>query len=277
MTPEPHNPEPHNPETPRSDPHQELLTLASTLAVQAGGMIRSARQLGTPDASTKSSDVDMVTEFDRAAERLIVDGLIASRPSDGIIGEEGSSRSGTTGVVWHIDPIDGTTNFLYALPGYAVSIGAIDQQGPLLGAVYIPATSELFTAIRGGGAFLNGHRIHCSLTTELRLALVATGLAYMPQRRAVQMDRLARVCLATRDIRRLGAASVDLCYVAAGRLDAYFEEWLSSWDMAAGELIAREAGCLSGSINGGSARPESLLVANPHLFEPMVTLLNQGS
>ncbi len=249
-------------------PHGELLELASRLAVEAGRMVRAGRaDVGIAVADTKSSSTDMVTEFDHASEALIVRGLAAARPDDGVIGEEGTATDGTSGISWLIDPIDGTTNFLYGLPGYAVSIAARSADHTEVGVVYVPATDELFTATRGGGAFLDGRAIRCSTTTELRQALVATGFSYLAERRAVQGRRLAEIMPHVRDIRRFGAAAADLCYAAAGRVDIYFEEHLGPWDLAAGELVAREAGCRTGGLDGGPVRPASVLVAGPALFD----------
>jgi len=254
----------------------ELVDLAARLAVDAGTMARDGRERGgVTAADTKSTATDVVTEFDRAAEALIVGGLRAARPDDAIVGEEGTDHEGTTGVRWCIDPIDGTTNFLYGLPGYAVSIGAGTDDGGQAGAVYIPATDELFTATAGGGATLNGRPIACSTTTDLALALVATGFSYQPARREAQARRLVSLLPRVRDVRRFGAASVDLCYVAAGRFDVYFEEWLNPWDIAAGELIAREAGCRSGGMYDGPARPDGVLVTTGALFQPMRALLTE--
>ena len=248
-------------------PHDELLELATRLAVQAGRMVRDGRAAdGVSSTSTKSSLTDMVTEFDTASEALIVGGITAARPHDGIVGEEGTDTVGTSGIRWLVDPIDGTTNFLYGLPGYAVSIAASSADDTEVGVVYVPATDELFTAVRGRGATLNGHPIGCSTTTDLSVALVGTGFSYQPERRAVQARRVAAMLPRVRDIRRLGAAAADLCYVAAGRLDVYFEEFLGPWDLAAGELIAREAGCRTGDLAGGPVRPASVLAANPTLF-----------
>ena len=225
---------------------------------------------------TKSSATDMVTRFDRASEELIVSALREHRPDDGIIGEEGTALPGTSGVHWLIDPIDGTTNFFYGLPGYAVSIAACDHGGALAGAVFVPATNELFSAARGRGATLNSIAITCSSTDSIAQALLATGFSYDPYLRRRHMRRLQHLIGEVRDIRRLGAAAVDLCYVAAGRVDAYFEENLGPWDLAAGELIAREAGCTSGDLSGGPARHSQVLVSNPTLFEPLRALINQA-
>ena len=251
----------------------DLRELAATLAKAAGQYVQSGRTAEELSALTKSSPTDMVTQFDTASERMIVDGLRARRPTDGIVGEEGTDDPGTSGIRWLIDPIDGTTNFFYGLPGYAVSIAACDEKGAVAGAVYVPATDELFAASRGDGATLNGIPIACSTTTELRHALVATGFSYESERRAVQGARLARILGHVRDVRRMGAAAVDLCYVAAGRVDCYYEQWLNPWDLAAGGLIAHEAGCHSGDFTGGPVRPAEVLVANPHLFEPLRELI----
>ena len=248
--------------------HAELLALATSLALQAGRMVRDGRAAGgitQPD--TKSSATDMVTEFDRASETLIVGGILAARPHDGIVGEEGTDTEGTSGVHWLIDPVDGTTNFLYGLPGYAVSIAACSEHRTEVGVVYVPTTDELFTATAGGGAHLNGSPIRCSTTTDLSHALVASGFSYLAARRAVQARRVAELLPQVRDLRRFGAAAPDLCYLAAGRVDVYFEEFLGPWDLAAGELIAREAGCVTGALDGGAARPASVIAANPALFE----------
>ena len=171
-----------------------LLALATTLAVQAGRTVREGRkERGVATAATKSTATDMVTEFDKASEELIVGGILAARPHDGIVGEEGTDATGTSGVDWLIDPIDGTTNFLYDLPGWAVSIAARTAEGTRVGVVYLPVTDELFTARAGHGAHLNGVPIGCSATTDLGLALVATGFSYSPQRRAVQAARVAQL------------------------------------------------------------------------------------
>jgi len=236
-------------------------------------MIREGRRGGVGGIGTKSSATDMVTEFDHAAEHAIVRRIRDARPRDGILGEEGTDTDGTSGVRWLIDPIDGTTNFLYGMAGYAVSVAAADERGAIAGAVYLPATDELFTAIRGGGAACNGEPISPSPNRLLSGALVGTGFSYLPERRAAQAARIAAIIADIRDIRRMGAAAADLCYVACGRLDAYFEQYLSPWDMAAGELIAREAGCRVGDFAGGPARPVELLAATPELFEPMIELL----
>jgi len=255
----------------------ELRDIAARLALEAGALAAAGRRDQPVVAGTKSSDTDMVTQFDRASEEHIVGRLHELRPHDAIVGEEGASTAGTSGVGWLIDPIDGTTNFLYDLPGWAVSIAAIDHHGTAAGAVHVPSSGELFTAVRGEGAFLTTDRgtvrLRCSERLDLATSLVATGFGYAPERRTRQAVRVSKLIGGVRDIRRFGAASVDLCHVAAGRVDAYFEEGLGPWDLAAGELIAREAGCRTGDFRGGPARPEEILVTPPALFEALATAI----
>ena len=254
-----------------------MLSLASTLARDAGTLAFDGRKSGLADVGTKSTATDMVTEYDRASERLIVERLRAERPNDSIVGEEGGSYDGTSGIEWCIDPIDGTTNFTYALPNWAVSIGVADADGPVVGVVYIPPLEEMFTAIRGEGAWLNGNRISCSTTKELSQSLVCTGFSYAASQRTIQSARVAKMIHEVRDIRRFGAASIDLCYVACGRLDAYFEENLFPWDIAAGALIAREAGCRLGDFRGGPLRPAETLVATPLVFDALSAMILRAS
>ena len=254
----------------------ELVALAERLARDAGALAAAGRRDGRPATETKSTATDMVTTWDRASEQLILHGLRDARPDDGIVGEEGGHEAGRSGVVWLVDPIDGTTNFWYDLPGWAVSIAAADDDGTLAGVVYVPVLDELYAATRGGGATLNGEPIRCSSVDDPAVALLATGFSYDPMRREQHARRLVHVMARVRDLRRLGAASVDLCHVAAGRVDAYVEEHLGPLDVAAGELIAREAGCRSGDLHGGPATPRQVLVANPSLFDPLAKLLRDA-
>jgi myo-inositol-1(or 4)-monophosphatase len=224
-------------------------------------------------AATKSSPSDVVTLHDRAAEAKIVATLAERRPDDAIVGEEGTQRPGTSGLSWYLDPIDGTTNFLYGLPLWSTSVGVVDAKGTLAGAVFVPVTGELFAAARGDGATRNGEQIRASVEVDANLALVATGFGYLASRRAEQARRLAALMANIRDIRRGGSAAVDLCYAAAGIVDAYYEDGLSSWDIVAGELIAREAGCRTGDFEGGPPTPGQLLVAPPALYDQLSELL----
>lgn len=254
----------------------ELLALASRLAVQAGdAALAGRRRAGRPSlsADTKSTATDLVTVYDHAAESLVVEGIRSARPHDAIIGEEGTDHDGTSGVSWYIDPIDGTTNFVYDLPLWSTSVAAADADGVVAGAVYVPALGELFTATRRGGAALNGAPLRCTDRDDLGLALVATGFAYDAGRRRRQAEVVARLIGTVRDIRRLGSAAIDLCFVAAGRYDAFFETGLNAWDVAAGELIAREAGCRTGDHRGGPAVPAEILAAAPGIFDDLQRLL----
>lgn len=259
-----------------SEQPEQLLAIAELLARDAGTKALAGRKRGLTDVSTKSTATDMVTEYDRASEVLIVDGITAARPNDAIVGEEGTSRDGTSGISWFVDPIDGTTNFLYDLPGWCVSIGITDAQGPLCGVVYIPPLDEMFTAIRGAGARLNDALIRCGTVTEISQALVCTGFNYDSHNRTAQAARIHAFIDDVRDIRRFGAAAIDMCYVACGRLDAYYEEYLWPWDYTAGDLIAREAGCRTGNINGAPINDRDVLVANPTLFPLMVDLIRRS-
>jgi fructose-1,6-bisphosphatase/inositol monophosphatase family enzyme len=251
----------------------DLVRLAERLARTVGQEIVRRRADGLVEVTTKSSTTDMVTEVDRAAEHLIVEALREARPADGIIGEEGAARDGTSGIRWLVDPIDGTTNFLYGLPGWAVSIAAVDDDGPVAGAVSVPTFAELFSGARGHGAHLDGRVIHCSAKADLATALVGTGFSYQRERRVDQGAIMAALLPHVRDVRRFGAASVDLCSVAAGRLDVYYEEGLAPWDLAAGEVIAREAGAVLSDTTGGPVRAGSVVVCPPQLHQPFLDLL----
>jgi myo-inositol-1(or 4)-monophosphatase len=251
----------------------ELVTVACRLAVEGGDRAMTGRGGRPLDITTKSTATDLVTVLDRAAEETIVAGLADLRPTDAILGEEGTHRDGTSGVSWFVDPIDGTTNFVYGIPQWATSVAAGDADGTLAGAVYVPAMGELFAAGRGRGASLNGAPITCSGRTDVSLALVATGFSYRPAERRRQAAVVEHLIGSVRDIRRIGSAAIDLCYAACGRVDAYYEAGLNPWDVTAGELIAREAGCRSGDFDGGPPSADRLLVATPAIFDELVRLL----
>ncbi|MGQ0617412.1 MAG: inositol monophosphatase family protein [Acidimicrobiia bacterium] len=253
----------------------ELLELATTLAARATDMQLEGLRQGKLAVATKSSSTDMVTEVDRATEQLIVEGLQQTRPDDAIVGEEGADRPGTSGVRWLIDPIDGTTNYVYGHAGFAVSIGADVDGVASVGVVHDPLHGDLFRAIRGRGATRNGRPVQVNDVHRLSTSLVATGFAYDPERRRRQAALLSRVIPLVRDVRRMGAASVDLCSVACGRVDAYYEHGLGPWDLAAGALIASEAGARVGDLAGGPVDGTFVLAAPPGLFEPLRDLLAQ--
>ena len=251
----------------------ELLVLARDIATRVGDVALAGRRRGLQNVETKSTTTDMVTEHDKATEREIVATLQRVRPHDAIVGEEGGTHDGSSGITWFIDPIDGTTNFLYDLPMWTVSIGVHDRQGALCGVVYAPALRETYTAVRGGGAHLNGHSISCSSVGDLAQALVGTGFNYSPENRLKQAHRFPHMIDKIRDVRRLGSASLDLCFVACGRYDAYFEEHLFPWDLAAGALIAAEAGALVEERNDDSRTASAVLAANASLFPQIRTLV----
>ncbi|MDY7101365.1 MAG: inositol monophosphatase family protein [Actinomycetota bacterium] len=256
-------------ETPRPT---DLVALARTVADDTAAMVAS-RVDDAHGHDTKSSPTDVVTEVDRAAERRIVTMLLDARPDDGVVGEEGADHAGASGVRWIIDPIDGTTNFFYGLAGFAISIAAEVDGVVVAGAVADPLHRETFTATLGGGAFCNDAPIRVNDHRDLATALVGTGFSYEPDRRRRQADVLRAVIGEVRDIRRLGAASVDLCAVARGRLDGYYEKGLNVWDYAAGALVASEAGAVLGDLDGGPPSSAFTLAAAPRIFEPLRALL----
>ena len=250
----------------------ELVRLASDLARRAGQMALVGRRENSLATETKSSSTDIVTQYDRECERLVVYGLRSARPQDAIVGEEGARRDGTSGIEWHIDPIDGTANYFFDLPTWAVSIGACDAQGPLVGAVYIPVLDEMFTAARGEGARLNGAPIHHRDVTTLDQTLLATGFGYDPAQRAAHGRVMAGIVGQVRDIRRLGAASVDMCFVACGRLDAYAESGLNTWDVMAAQVIATEAGCVVTDFEGQTPVTKEAVVAAPGIHSAVLKM-----
>lgn len=256
-----------------STPEQRaaLAAIAADVAELVGAQIREARATGVSVAATKSSEVDVVTEADRAAERAAVQRLRSARPDDGFFGEEGTEVEGSSGITWVIDPIDGTVNYLYDLPTYAVSIAAAvrDERAfaegyrPIAGAVANPVTGEVFSAWEGGGARCNGRELQVNPLEELNLALVGTGFGYEESRRREQLVPFARVLPKVRDIRRIGSAAYDLCLIAAGKLDVYWEKGLHPWDYMAGVLMVREAGGVILGADDQTLPGEHLMFAGP--------------
>ena len=259
---------------------EDLLRLAVEVADEAGRLLASWRAEGRPEvADTKSSPTDIVTEMDCEAEALITERIRAHRPGDAILGEEsGQSSPGETGVRWVVDPLDGTVNYLYGLPEWAVSIAAEVDGAIVAGVVDAPRLGERFTAVAGGGAWLTGRdgaaaKLGCNVGVPLERALVATGFGYDAGRRKVQGEVVGALLPRVRDIRRRGSAAVDLCMVAAGRVDAFYERGLNYWDYAAGGLVAREAGAVVGGLSG---RPESTamtVAAGPDLYPRLADFL----
>lgn len=255
----------------------ELRTIAEQLARSAGDMALKGRKRGDVTATTKSSPTDMVTQYDKASEEMVTNSLRERRPSDGIVGEEGASREGSSGITWHIDPIDGTSNFYFDIPMWAVSIGAVDELGPVAGAVYAPALGDMFTASRGNGATLNGSPISVRDNSFLSDALVGTGYSYHSDKRGTHARRVAQMIPHIRDIRRLGAAAIDLCFVACGRYDAYFEENLQSWDLIAGQIIATEAGAIVTDFAGNEVTPAQVLATQPGIQAALIQLITEST
>ena len=258
--------------SPAADP-QELLGLAVDLVRAAGDLARDGRAEALDDVSAKSTPTDVVTAMDKAAEALVVERLRAARPDDAVLGEEGGARGGGSGVRWLLDPIDGTVNYLYGIPQYSVSLAAEVDGVVVAGVVRNPVSGEEYTAVRGGGAWRAGRRLAGSGKDELATALVGTGFGYSAADRAAQGAVVARLLPMVRDIRRFGSAALDLCYVAEGRLDAYFEKNLNPWDAAAGGLIAEEAGLLVTGLRGAPPSHEMTLAAGPALHGALHDLL----
>ncbi len=259
--------------TPATAASAALLALVEDIAREAGALALSARVQGVGTITTKSSPTDVVTAADTAVERLVRARVARARPHDAVVGEEGDDRAGSSGLTWVVDPIDGTVNYLYGIRRYATSIAVEDAWGPLVAVVHAPGIDETFTAVRGHGARRDGRAIAPTTCSDLDQALVATGFSYRADRRAAQAGVVAQVLPRIRDIRRGGAASLDLCDVACGRLDGYFEQGLQPWDLAAGSLVVTEAG---GRVSGlrGAPAGEALTVASaPGLHAGLVGLL----
>jgi myo-inositol-1(or 4)-monophosphatase len=221
---------------------ESLLELALATAREAGDLVVRLRAEGVEVAATKSSEIDIVTRADQAAERLVKERLLAARPDDGMVGEEGDDLRGTSGVVWIVDPIDGTVNYLYGLPHFAVSIAAEVDGEVVAGAVVAPALELEYAATRGGGATCNGSAVRIRPVVPLRERLVGTGFSYEQEARTREASYIGVLLPRVRDIRRLGSCALDICAVASGLLDAYVEEGPHIWDHAAAGLVCREAG-----------------------------------
>jgi myo-inositol-1(or 4)-monophosphatase len=251
---------------------EALGALAVRLAAEAAA-VHHAGRWRTLRVETKSSRTDLVSEVDREAERVVVDGIRAARPDDAILGEEGGAHDGTSGVRWIIDPLDGTTNYVYRYPAYAVSI-AVEVDGVVCaGVVHDSAHDRVYAAVRGRGATCDGQPIAATRIDDLGTALLATGFQYRADVRTRQAAVLAAILPSVRDVRRGGSAALDLCWVADGRLDLYYEAGLAEWDIAAGSLIAAEAGAAVRRVDvpGG---PTPLVIAGaPALVPPFETLL----
>jgi myo-inositol-1(or 4)-monophosphatase len=256
-----------------------LLSAVLDIAREAAALANDLTRGGVSALATKSTAVDVVTIVDRQVETLIRRRITEQFPGDGIFGEEEAATASSTGRTWVVDPIDGTTNLLYGLPQYGVSIAVVEGDPAtwswtaLAGVVINPVTGEEFSAARGEGAFLDGNPIHVTRPASLAQSLLATGFAYDADTRTRQAEVVSRIIARVRDIRRLGACSLDLCALAAGRVDAYFERTLSAWDFAAGALIAEEAGAELRGWGGAAPSRDWMLVAHPDIIDDYERLL----
>ena len=249
--------------------YEDFLKLAQKIGAEAGALL-----MDRPPAfeiELKSTAIDIATQMDKKAEAFIVQSILVARPDDGIIGEEGASVESKSGITWVIDPLDGTVNYFYGLPGWNVSIAARDKDGSIAGVVTAPSINSTWWATRGGGAFFNGAKIRCNNPIELDRALIATGFQYDVANRVNQLEDLVKLVPIARDVRRNGAAAVDLCHVAMGALDAYYESGLKQWDWAAGGLIATEAGATFAHY--GQEPTRTTMAAGPELHAKLVALL----
>jgi myo-inositol-1(or 4)-monophosphatase len=255
-------------------PANELLTVALEAATHAGGLLRAHFGGARAVVEAKTTPTDLVSDADHEAEEAIRAVLAERRPDDAILGEELGADPGVTGLRWVIDPLDGTVNFLFGIPQWAVSVACEDGDGTLAGVVHDPLREETFAAVRDGPAMLNGQPISGSTRTELASALVATGFAYDAAVRAEQARVAARVVPRARDVRRFGSAALDLVWTACGRFDAFYERALNPWDSAAGALVCSRAGLAVRRLEAQGAMPAGLLVGPADLvsqLEPLVT------
>lgn len=255
----------------------DLAELAGDLAREAGERARELREKGVTLAATKSSFADIVTAADREVEALIRARLAEARGNDGFFGEESGTAPGASGITWVVDPIDGTVNYASGIPNYCVSIAAVEGGADpqtwtvLAGAVYAPALRELFSAARGGGAYLGQRRLQVSEAPAAG-ALLGTGFGYDPATHLADLATIGVVMPLARDLRRLGAAALDLAFVAAGRLDGFFERGLQPWDWAAGSLLVQEAGGCFTRIQVDRPRPMTI-AAGPLLHEKLLAVI----
>jgi myo-inositol-1(or 4)-monophosphatase len=274
---------------------EALERLAVDVAVAAARLVVDERPTEVEATATKSSPTDIVTAMDTRAEELIRGMLVRSRPDDGVLGEEGDDRQGSTGITWVVDPIDGTVNYLYDIPAYAVSVAATtgDPRTPgrwhvLAGAVAEPALRRVYHARRGGGAWRRDWHtdgiddrssgpLKVGTVHELSGALVGTGFAYTAERRLKQAETLRGLLPRVRDIRRMGSAALDLVSVASGRLDGFYEVGLNPWDIAAGWLLVTEAGGVMTGNDGGPPSRELTVAANPHLQPRLLALVDEAA
>ncbi|KQM60884.1 inositol monophosphatase family protein [Agreia sp. Leaf210] len=261
--------------------NNDLLDIARRIGLEAGALAARRRAEGVEVAATKSSIVDVVTLADREVESYIRSAIADVRPDDGFLGEESTGSTGGSGLTWIVDPIDGTVNYLYGIPQYAVSIAVVEggadpqQWNTLAGCVVNPATGEVFTASQAGGAYLGAQQLQVNSDVSLEQALLSTGFSYSAETRVRQGQVLAGIIGRVRDIRRAGSAALDLCWVAAGRLDVYAERGLNPWDHAAGALVVREAGGRVSGFDGDAESARFLLATDESLAVELEPILRE--
>lgn len=251
----------------------ELLNLALGAAHGAGSMLLGFFEGPARGVSAKSTPTDLVSDADRDAEAHILSIIREHRPQDGILSEEGDDTESGSGFTWVVDPLDGTINFLFGIPVWAVSVAAVDEDGPVVGVVHNPNTGETFSAFRGGGALMNGRSIHVSERDDLATALIGTGFSYDSDARTQQAEIVGRVLPRVRDIRRAGSAALDLCSVACGRLDGLYEAPMEPWDKAAGSLIVAEAGGTVSVMPPPGGQSAGVIAAGPALHDELRSLV----
>lgn len=258
-----------------------LRDLTVRLATAAGALVRDGRPERVEVAATKSSDVDPVTAMDRASEELLREMIRAERPDDAIMGEEGDDLAGTSGLTWVLDPIDGTVNYLYGIASWSVSVAVV--AGPpdparwtiLAGCVHSVGDGRTWSAGLGEGATRDGAPVRVGSPASLGTSLLGTGFGYDAGRRLQQAQVLTHVLPKVRDIRRLGSAAIDLCLLADGSLDLYYERGLNPWDMAAGAVVATEAGAVVTGLRGAAAGTAMTVAGSPELVPQLVALLEE--
>lgn len=254
--------------------HSDAALQLAERAARAGGEILAERFRGVRTlVASKTSSTDMVTDADKASELAILEVLREQRPEDAVLGEESGATEGSSGLRWIVDPLDGTTNFLYGIAQFAVSVAVEDERGGLAGCVFDPIRNECFTAGRDIGAWCDGRDIDVTNQDDLSRALVATGFSYLSQERATAGRMLPTILPAVRDLRRPGSAALDLAWVAAGRLDGYFEAPVFPWDGAAGVILVREAGGRVGPMPAIGPSGVGVIASAPGIFDALEDLV----
>ena len=252
---------------------KELLELAESTARTAGALLLDRFHGPAKGVTTKSTATDPVSDADRDAEKVILTALEKARPRDAVVSEEGGGSDSRSELRWVIDPLDGTVNFLFGIPHWCVSIAVEHDSAWLAGVVYDPNRDEMFSAQRGGGASLNGTPLRFGDKSDISQALVGTGFSYDSHARALQAEVIVRLLPRVRDIRRAGAAALDLAWCAGGRLDGYFEAEMFVWDRAAGELLVAEAGGVTTPLEPPSGKGLGVIASNPQLHDELRELV----